>query len=347
MNYLYLIGNGFDLAHKLPTTYQEFVFDFYLKSISTIRPRNMGDFGPIFIEKPSGNINLPNISTLSQLLQHCKRYHINIEYTNSFFEQISNNYYKERWVDIEYEYYRNILSIMDDSIRFGYSENDLLKRIIKLNTDICEIKSMLIKYLKSIDYENILLLDSIFSHIRVPERLLHGQNLFINFNYTTLINRYIKPERGDEVINIHGKLDDHLDDIIFGYGDEMDKNYPEIENLHINTFLDIFKSFGYLKKSHYQRLISIINSDFEVIIMGHSCGISDRVLLNTIFTNINCKKIHICFHEKSKTENDFFVKTQEISRHFGSANKEEMRIRIVPFDQSKPLVPYIDNNSKI
>ncbi len=64
--------------------------------------------------------------------------------------------------------------------------------------------------------------------------------------------------------------------------------------------------------------------------MGHSCGLSDRVLLSTIFEHDNCKKIRICFYGDPQGQNDYTSKTYQISRHFN--NKALMRERIIPFN---------------
>lgn len=44
-------------------------------------------------------------------------------------------------------------------------------------------------------------------------------------------------------------------------------------------------------------------------------------------------------HGLKTSYNDFFEKTQEISRHFKPDKKGDMRTKIVSFDESKPLVP--------
>lgn len=68
----------------------------------------------------------------------------------------------------------------------------------------------------------------------------------------------------------------------------MDSNYKTIENINDNRFLDNIKSFMYLNNSNYRDLLNWIeNNDFQVFIMGHSCGLSDRTLLNTIFEHHN------------------------------------------------------------
>ncbi|MDZ7778214.1 MAG: hypothetical protein U5L09_22640 [Bacteroidales bacterium] len=62
--------------------------------------------------------------------------------------------------------------------------------------------------------------------------------------------------------------------IIFGFGDEIDEKYKEIENLNDNQYLENIKSIKYLETDNYKRLLEYINSDsYQVLIMGHSCGI--------------------------------------------------------------------------
>lgn len=118
----------------------------------------------------------------------------------------------------------------------------------------------------------------------------------------------------------------------------MDLNFEKIERLNDNEFLKHIKSFGYFMTDNYQNLIKFINeAPFEVHIMGHSCGLSDRILLNSTFEHPNCRKIKIYYYQKITNENDFVEKTQEISRHFRPNSKSKMREIIVPFTSCKPL----------
>ncbi|OFY02223.1 MAG: hypothetical protein A2W90_22400 [Bacteroidetes bacterium GWF2_42_66] len=165
----------------------------------------------------------------------------------------------------------------------------------------------------------------------------------MNFNYTKTLEFYTNRNfrTKNNLINIHGELVNLSNPIIFGYGDEMDPNYEKIENLNNNEFLKNIKSFGYFQSSNYQDIIRFIDSEnFTVKILGHSCGLSDRILLNTIFEHPNCKAIKIYYYQKSETENDYFEKTQEISRHFKASGKGNMRTKIVPFEKCQPLLPY-------
>src|SRR5690606_10370451 len=82
-------------------------------------------------------------------------------------------------------------------------------------------------------------------------------NLFLNFNYTYSIDKYIEEINNNRnliyyygkarQIQIHGKLDYPGNVINFGFGDEMDEDYKSIENINDNEFLRNFKSFQYLQ----------------------------------------------------------------------------------------------------
>ncbi len=142
------------------------------------------------------------------------------------------------------------------------------------------------------------------------------------------------------MINIHGELKQIKNPIIFGYGDEVDKSYQEIEDLNENEFFKHIKSFDYFKTSNYHNLLNFIDSGkFEIFIMGHSCGLSDRTMLNTIFENKNCDKIKIFYH----TVEEYRTKTYEISRHFN--DKALMRKRIVPRPDCIPMPQHDDKQS--
>ncbi len=130
-----------------------------------------------------------------------------------------------------------------------------------------------------------------------------------------------------------------INPIIFGYGDESDPQYQQIEDSGENVFLEHIKSFSYFKTDNYNRLISFIDSDiFDTCIVGHSCGLSDRILLNTIFEHQNCRKVEIFYHKLNDGSDNFTEITQEISRHFKPQNKGLMRRR-VSFKDPKNIIP--------
>ena len=208
-----------------------------------------------------------------------------------------------------------------------------------INVCLDEITNWLIKYLNAVKFPGV--------NQRIQDSLWRGINSerftnirFLVFNFTNTIEYYLDSLGlgRESLIYIHGQINNPSNPIIFGYGDEMGSYYSKIEDLNENEYLRHMKSFGYFKTSNYQDLLRFIDlSDFNVNIMGHSCGLSDRVLLHTIFCHANCKKIQIYYHQKDSKNTDFETKTMEISRHFKPEDKAKMREKIVCLKKSQPL----------
>jgi hypothetical protein len=169
-----------------------------------------------------------------------------------------------------------------------------------------------VKLLRCNDMENDLLL--------LPENVL-----LLNFNYTNTENKYLvenyfmnktagyKQEFkiNQEAIHIHGELNNPENPIIFGYGDELDEDYKQILKKNDNRLLENVKSVKYGETYNYKKLLEFIESDnYQVFVMGHSCGNSDRTLLNTLFEHENCQSIKIFYHKwksKDKDTKDIIV----------------------------------------
>lgn len=145
--------------------------------------------------------------------------------------------------------------------------------------------------------------------------LYHNQNFFLNY--------------------IHGELD-NPQNIIFGYGDEMDKDYQSLKNLNDNGCLRNLKTIKYLETDNYRNALAFMNSaPFQVYIMGHSCGNSDRTLLNTLFEHKNCISIKPYYYVKEDGSDNYLDIIQNISRNF--TDMKLMRDRVVNKTYCEPL----------
>lgn len=175
---------------------------------------------------------------------------------------------------------------------------------------------------------------------QLKDFLIPNQILLLNFNYTNTAEKlYVKSDHYPkcELIHIHGKLDDKNNPIIFGYGDEMHEDYKKIVDLNNNAYLENIKSIRYLETDNYRRLLGFIDSaPYQIYIMGHSCGNSDRTLLNTLFEHKNCLSIkpYYCLREDG-TDNYIDI-VQNISRDFKDMTL--MRDRVVNKCYCQPLV---------
>ena len=167
------------------------------------------------------------------------------------------------------------------------------------------------------------------------ELMLPNHIMLLNFNYTHTVDLYCK--KGDifTVNQIHGDLE-KPSSVIFGYGDELDDDYKTILNKNENKFLGNIKSMKYLEADNYRRLLSFIESEpYQIIIMGHSCGNSDRTLLNTLFEHKNCVSIKPYYHQIDKEHDDYIKIVQNISRNF--TDMKLMRDRVVNKTYCEPL----------
>ncbi len=158
--------------------------------------------------------------------------------------------------------------------------------------------------------------------------------MMLNFNYTNIADKYFE-NTGFTVNHIHGSLS-NPDSVIFGYGDELDENYKTISNKNDNEYLRNIKSIKYLEAPNYRQLLEFIESDvYQIYIMGHSCGNSDRTLLNTLFEHKNCVSIKPFYHKKSGGSDNYIELVQNISRNF--TDMKLMRDRVVNKTFCEPL----------
>jgi hypothetical protein len=160
--------------------------------------------------------------------------------------------------------------------------------------------------------------------------------LFLNFNYSSTETQYDSPPTDDEfdkipisTIHIHGELGNKTNNkMIFGFGDEIDNDYKTIEDLDDNNYLENIKSIKYLESISYKSLLEFINSDdYQIFIFGHSCGISDRTLLNTLFENKNCASIKPYYRQINDQKDNYSEIIKNITRNF--TNKASLRDRMV------------------
>jgi hypothetical protein len=267
-----------------------------------------------------------------------------IDFKSDFFKELYTQFNHQRWVDIENHYFSYLK-------RYSKASNNDLNGIVKLNKEFEFLKSRLVDYLKRVTSETIRgkvnyiseLTTKPFEQEEFVENLdddkTPKQLYFLNFNYTNTIEYYIPyiPSKFLYDVNyIHGDINYDNNPIIFGYGDEHDRDYLELEKTNIHELLQHIKSFQYSKTSNYQNLMRFIQAEsFQVYVLGHSLGLSDRTMLKEIFEHENCKSIKLFYHKKSETENDFTDKVYELAKHF--TDKGVMRKKLVPFDKSSKI----------
>lgn len=369
MNRLVIIGNGFDLAHDLHTSYKDFIDWYWGKRIEDLKNCNsviskdelssfslfnnqtyygfysMGMFVSGILDSQNCS---NNIEALGVLLSSKGNLFVQFE---PLLESIMYGVGTKNWAGIENDYYELLKANADD-----------VETCEKTNKQLGIIKDLLIEYLGTlqspdlkIKIQNAFKLD-VFDEdvstkvVRDKQRELkneegiseaqgspriqgHANSLFdsvedtmlLSFNYTRTAEMYL--DETTHINYIHGSLDKPKE-MIFGYGDEMDKDFQALIDRNENALLENSKSIKYLETSHYRDLLSFIEGGpFQVYIMGHSCGNSDRTLLNTIFEHENCISIKPFCYINEKGEDNYSELTRNIYRNF--SDKKLFRDRVV------------------
>ena len=416
MNRIVLIGNGFDLAHGLKTSYADFINwyweqwrDRLIKSKSQIECDKLCSFNihsDFYHNTLGGLINYYSSQWCEKKAYEFVNFICNnlleIEVIFSpLIKRIKESVEKKNWVDIEADYYDLLKDCLKNNStievsklheHFAYLQEKLIEYLLEIqvkstNKDIVlssikeKIYEPISKYdiaisaqeqfgefmaerangdkicdvinyyedeasiLKGMTIHNIrtyqkglFINNEIWNHLNHKNPVLVPDNiLIVNFNYTNIASLYLSPRIREhfQLNNIHGTLD-NPQSVIFGYGDELDKHYKELEELNDNEYLNNIKSIKYLEATNYRNLLNFIESaPFQIYIMGHSCGNSDRTLLNTLFEHENCISIKPFYYQKEDGSDNYTEIAQNISRNF--KDKQALRDKVVPKDYCEPL----------
>ena len=311
----------------------------YYTLLKLILNEELGDRRPYknpkILNDDLANIQKLLIQYLTQIQESINPELVKDNLQNTIYEPIDVNdisitgnealeiFLNQRWDDLKNEINRKLLFTY--SVEPFGNEHDITKYIDREKT--------FDKHLKNV-YDK---------QYHVPKYfLLPDQILLLNFNYTKTADLYIPQGSQFKVNHIHGELNNDNNPIIFGYGDELDEDYKSIANLNDNEYLKNIKSIRYLETDNYRQLLRFIGSaPYQIYIMGHSCGNSDRTLLNTLFEHRNCLSIKPFYHKKEDGTDNYIDIVQNISRDFNDMTL--MRDRVVNKGYCRPLVePVLD-----
>lgn len=381
MNRLVIIGNGFDMAHGLKTSYKDFInwywdrrVDAFVGNITkvsadslcklTIKDNpnlscwNVFAFDNSYFKDIRGNRTCSGYEVITELQKYPDTFSVD---TTPFLGTIIQSIETKGWVDIENDYYQ-LLKKCTETTDCGYT-------VKELNEQLAYLQKKLVEYLSTIDVpetigtinsairENICIEDlsiegkalaktmgvieydtNSFDDNRYMDERFSGmppeRTMLLCFNYTGTVKEY--EQYGGLILNyIHGELE-HPEHIIFGYGDELDKDYQGILDKQDNELLKNVKSVKYLETRNYHKMLDfLMAAPFQVLIMGHSCGNSDRTLLNTVFEHENCVSIKPFYHKWEDGSDNYLELVQNISRNF--TNMKLFRDRVVNKEQCKTM----------
>ena len=378
MNRLVLIGNGFDLAHGLKTSYKDFIYWYWEQRLNTMltegsaisedclcrlqikNTRDCASWSYYFSSHSLRDLmtrewKYPPIEIANAIKENKDNFFVTY---SKFIDTILQSIETKGWVDIENEYYQLLKESIEKSEQ-GYS-------VKKLNEELAYLQSKLIEYLGTIgmsqckkDLHDAMIglfdptdfsiegkwkalknmglesanFDEMNNNCVERKKLRPERIMLLSFNYTGTVKNY-----GNFNLDfnyIHGELE-RPENIIFGYGDELDRHYQDILDKNDNELLKNVKSVKYLETRHYHDLLEFLESaPFQVLIMGHSCGNSDRTLLNTVFEHENCVSIKPFYHKWEGGGDNYLELVQNISRNF--TNPKLFRDRVVNKEQCSTI----------
>ncbi len=301
-----ILGNGFDLAHNLPTRYS----DFLIFCHDIMNPNDTIDFKYFNI---NSNSLLDNYKSL---FKKCLNRNLWYNYLYSLYAQKSLN--GENWIDFESEI-SYVIKYIDTNVKnlsesFYFFVDDNLKSITKQNKPdnlsafYYTIKKLQIETKGNIKTLRELLYDDLNRLIKALEIFLiivekipisviskditNCYDYIINFNYThtyNLIENYNKlktyTNEPTSIFYIHGELSHKPNNMVLG----IDEYWSEKER-DSHTNFTIFKKFaqriqkGTGIKSY--EWFDEIKKDYEesgkaakIFIFGHSLDVTDKDIL--------------------------------------------------------------------
>ena len=378
MNRLVIIGNGFDMAHGLKTSYKDFINWYWDKRLNALlteqtpisedclckleikNAKDCASWSNFFFYHSLRDLitrewKYPPFEIISAFKDNIDDFSVTY---SQLFGTILQSIESKGWVDIENDYYQLLkrgsedpncgISVKELNDQLAYLQENLIEYLGSIETDQFkkELHEAMIDFFDPADFstegkkkalESIGLDIKSFEDVKYNyeerNKLIPGRIMLLSFNYTSTAKRYRNSNL--EFNYIHGDLE-HPKNIIFGYGDDLDKNYKDILDRNDNELLKNVKSVKYLETRHYHDMLEfLMSAPFQVLIMGHSCGNSDRTLLNTVFEHENCVSIKPFYHKWDDGSDNYLELVQNISRNF--TNMRLFRDRVVNKEQCKTM----------
>ncbi len=289
---LYIIGNGFDCFHGLPTSYYD--FENYIKSHDQEFYEYLTNWYPTFIDNQNKGI-----------------FSLWADYENGL---------KEIDQDLLWQHINDHLTQYGDDI-WGDEDNHRVQYIIQNLVDNItnKLKYYLTNWICSIDV------------LTASKRLqLDADAIYFTFNYTKTLESYYKiPSK--KVIHIHGKTDNPAS-IITGHNlkllppinDFDDIRLYECEKIiHNDYFYRTFKPVESIIKNN-KKFFHSLNDISKIVVIGHSLNEIDLPYYKIIQSNVSDETTWKLSFKNNKDKKDNY---QEKKRTLVNLGVNEINIK--------------------
>lgn len=300
-----VIGNGFDLAHELLTSYFDFLYACCLVNGRRFNGKNYVNGKKEEYDKKRFSIEKAVVKQFNKYVEIIK----NNRWINYFLDVVDRM--EPTWIDLEREIYdvcRLISQVKkgENDILFKgekYNKNDfkslnkesedydldLLKNDLKMFINILDI------YLKIASSTN--------KNIFYDEIIEYDPNYVINFNYT---DTYLKLYNdGVSIDYVHGKLSKKGNEntIVLGFNStdqietdllfaEFLKYYQMVKNKIEVDIFDKLRNMVWIVNGQFEHA-----SNYELMFFGHSMDKTDADILLPLIEN--AKKVTIVYHSEN------------------------------------------------
>lgn len=273
---LFIIGNGFDLAHGLETSYWD--FREYLKDVDWRYLQSLEEMYGFFTER-SGDASREylwrdfetNLSCIDEIsiIEQGESIELGLEGGDFGIEDTLNYYWEQ-----QYSFIKRL--------------NEFTKR-----------------WIKQVDIDTSTRADIINQY---------EDNLFITFNYTLLLEQIYGINK-ENILHVHGSIDEEDNSPVIGHGDKekimqmreiaeetankvFDEKKCSIYNAVANYYQRTLKDVEWfiIKNEYFFRNLSNVNS---IHIIGHSLGDVDMPYFREIYNNVSEDTIwHIYYYSE-------------------------------------------------
>ena len=317
MNRLILVGNGFDRYLELNTDYPSLLKKVLYYIINELNPlgenilMKVNEDVKADIDKSYKNGKDDFFNELLTLKNNNK-----IEIKSKFLEELIKQIEKEGWCDYE--------TIMKDEGGNAYEHKciDILDFCFISEIELENKRKSAIKtYTEKVnEIARILNLNEIINNI--------DETIICNFNYTDTFEDVAEQIEHRDLLYIHGNLK-NKETCIFGYylDDKFRASFNGIDDINEKYWMQ--KDSITIERETLGNFASF--DDFELFIIGLSCGESDELLLQKkIFGSKKCRSVKVMRYDK-KGYDDIVRNIKKIYKDLGIDIIPEIR----PIDYPK------------
>ena len=277
-----VLGNGFDIAHGLPTTYKDFLY-VCANAVGVKCDFNYSD-----------NKKKRMKPILDKFINDYKVYFKNIKkniWLNYFYSIYQN--IGEKWVDFESEIKivceKCNSKKLDEPLCFEHKmfESETIKGeydIKKMKLHLMELIEFFNKYLLILPYDCV---ERYYSEI-----INFDPTFVINFNYTDTYNKiYYESQKIDYV---HGKVSKECNTMVLGFDSMNEERFDVKFGEFLKYFQMVEKDIELDSYLEIQKMNHEVKEKNEAVFFGHSLDKTDVDVIKTIIDSVG--KVSLYYH---------------------------------------------------